>query len=123
MDVPPPRFLLSLNYALEGLDTEGLAGLVEETESKHGVKVWLLTRSGREMLDRDAPEHAVQLAQELRGRPRLALGEHGGERLYAHDIYNNKIGHFRAVVAVPVYEEQMGQGRARRPRAVGCLVG
>lgn len=97
----PPRFMLRLNYELENLQASQLRDFVRETESTHGVSLYLLQRDGSELLGREAPPEAAALAAELRGRRRRAMSETGRARLFAHDVYNGDIGHFRSVTVIP----------------------
>lgn len=108
----PPRFLLGLNYDLESIEADRLPDFVAEFERARDVKLWLLQRDGADLLGREPPAEAVALAEELRGRRRRAMTGNENATLFAHDIYNGEIGHFRIVVRVP-------HPRSRIMRALG----
>jgi two-component system sensor histidine kinase CpxA len=111
----PPRFMLGLNYDLENIEPGRLPAFVEELERARGVDLWLLQRDGEELLGRDAPPEAMALAEELRGRRRRAMTRNQRDTLFAHDIYNGEIGHFRMVLAVPNQESRLMRTLGPRP--------
>ncbi len=94
---PPQRFVLQMIYDLQNTDAAGLAALVERASAEHDVDIYLLDRSGTDLLGRQVPATVRKVALELQGVRRRAFLNAGREHLLAHEIYRPEDGLLRAV--------------------------
>lgn len=102
---PPHRFMLRTLYNLENLDGMALAAAVQAVRKKHGIRVYLVSHDGTDLLGRELPTEAAQAAQELeadRDKPVLKIPR---RHLAAHRIYRRDEG---AVAAVFIFPSHRG---------------
>lgn len=109
---PPQRFILHLIYRLQTVPDEALPDIVDKVKQEHDITVFLLDRNGREILGREAPPAAIELAQTLQGRKRRAFHRGKGQPMAAHEIYRPEQGVVRAVLLFP----------ERKHRLLGLLI-
>ncbi len=100
-DVPPHRLVLRLIYGLQNAPEERLPEIVEQARRQHGIELYILDRSGNELLGRDVPEAVAATARELRGPKRRTFGLREGRPMSAHEIYREGQGPLRLVTVFP----------------------
>jgi signal transduction histidine kinase len=98
---PPERFVLGLIYGLQNTPAENLPSVIEEARNEHNVKVWLLDRENRDLLDQHVPTKVANLATELRGRKRRAFSRDRDGPMVAHRVYLDEHGPRRMVLMFP----------------------
>ena len=98
---PPHRFALRLIYSLQSVPRERLPRIVEGAREQHGLELYLLDRSGKELLGQEVPEAALTLADRLKGPKRRAFDRWKGKPLSAHEIYREDTGKLRLVMVFP----------------------
>jgi len=96
-DGPPQRFVLRMIYELQNLDESGIRALLERAHAEHQVDIYLLDRTGEDLLQRDVPANVTGVAQQLLGVRRRASATVGEEHLLAYRIYHSDRGPLRAV--------------------------
>lgn len=98
---PPHRFVLRLIYGLQNAPEERLPQIVESAREKHGIELYLLDRSGHDLLGQEVPAALSALADQLKGRKRRVFGRWEGKPLNAHEIYREDMGRLRLVMVFP----------------------
>lgn len=98
---PPHRFVLRLIYSLQSAREERLPGIVAEAREQHGIELYLLERSGTELLGRDVPGPVIALADRLKGPKRRVFDRWQGNPMSAHEIYREEVGNLRLVMVFP----------------------
>jgi two-component system sensor histidine kinase CpxA len=101
----PHRFMLRTIYMLENLDDAALVEAVEDVRRKHDIQIYLVTRDGTDLLQRDVPNAVARLASKLRGQRRKSVINSPKGRLAAYRIYRPVEG---AVGAVFIFPSQRG---------------
>jgi len=94
---PPPEYLIRLMYSLQNASDEELPALVEKTQTRGNVSLYLLNQRGEEILGKDTPPEAKQAAENLRGRKRRAFVESAQGRFLAHALYRREQGPLKVV--------------------------
>ena len=101
----PHRFMLRIIYTLENLEDTALAEAVEDVRKEHDIQIFLVTRSGTELLGREVPKAVARLADRLRSQRRKSVINWPRNHLAAYRIYRPNEG---AVSAVFVFPAQRG---------------
>ncbi len=97
---PPRRIVLRLIYSLQNAPLETLPLIIQTASQEHGIGIWLLDKSGRDLMQRPVPDDVREIADELRG-PRRQVFDAGSDRhLVAHTIIRED-GKLRMVLALP----------------------
>ena len=97
----PHRIMLRMIYNLEHRNGRALIRTVEEAARRHGTQVYLIDRTGADLLGRDVPERVTRLARDLhrdRKRPSINLPQ---EQLAVHRIRRREEGPIAAVFSFP----------------------
>ena len=94
---PPPEYLVRLMYSLQNASNEELPALVEKTQARGNVTLYLLNRQGEEILGKDTPPEARRAADQLQGRKRRAFVESPQGRFLAHALYRREQGPLKVV--------------------------
>lgn len=94
---PPPEYLVRLMYSLQNASDEELSGIVEKTQSRGNINLYLLDRQGREILGKDTPPEARRAANQLQGRKRRAVVDSPQGHFLAHALYRREQGPLRVV--------------------------
>ncbi|MEP0203228.1 MAG: ATP-binding protein [Halioglobus sp.] len=94
---PPPEYLVRLMYSLQNASDEELPALVDKTEARGNVTLYLLNRQGEEILGKDTPREARRAADQLKGRKRRASVESPQGRFLAHALYRREQGPLKVV--------------------------
>lgn len=100
-DGPPHRFVLRMIYGLQNASGERLPRIAEEAREQHGIDLYLLDRSGADILGQDPPAAVSSLADELRGRKRRVFDRWDGQPMSGHEIYREDTGRLRLVMVYP----------------------
>jgi two-component system sensor histidine kinase CpxA len=98
---PPHRFVLRMLYSLQSARQERLPVIAEEAREQHGIELYLLDRSGTDLLGRDVPGRIIALADRLKGPKRRVFERWKGKPLSVHEIYREDMGKLRLVVVFP----------------------
>lgn len=97
MPGPPHRAVLRLIYDLQHTPQRELPALLREVREKQGVEIYLLDGAGDDLLGREVSAAVLQLAEDLEGGRRRAVGRDRRRLLLAHEIYRPDEGPLRAV--------------------------
>ena len=119
---PPPEYLVRLMYSLQNASDEELPALVDKTQARGNVTLYLLNRQGEEILGKDTPREALQVADQLQGRKRRAFVESPQGRFLAHALYRREQGPLKVVAHFkshgPVHDVLLGNSWLRLGIAV-----
>ncbi len=109
---PPPQFMLRLSYSLQNAERDELAQLVRQAKQKHDLQIFLIDRSGKDILGAEVPPAAARLAARRQGPSRRhRVIEHRGVHYAVQSIYRQDTGPLKAVV------------QWRPPRAIIAVLG
>jgi len=98
---PPHRFMLRTIYNLENLDNAALAKAVAEVRRSNDIQIYLLDRSGAELLSQNVPRAVRRAAEKLRDGRRRAIVNTSKRHMAVHAIYRPEQGVVRAVFVFP----------------------
>lgn len=97
----PHRFMLRTIYTLENLDDAALIDAVEEVRRKHDIHIYLVSRDGTDLLQREVPKAVARLANKLRGQRRKSVMNTPQGHLAAYRIHRPVEGVVSAVFVFP----------------------
>ena len=96
---PPPQFMLRLSYTLQTAERDELAAIVREAAEKRNVRIFLIDKSGQDILGAELPPPVARLAARRQGPPRRhRVIEHRGAHYAVHSIYRPDTGPLKAVM-------------------------
>ena len=102
---PPHRFMLRALYNLENLDNKALAKAVQAIRTKHGIQIYLVSRNGTDLLERELPDEVAHAAEKLGAESNKPVLNVPHRHLTAHRIYRPDVG---AVTAVFIFPSHRG---------------
>ena len=97
MPGPPHRFVLRLIYDLQHTPQQELPALLHKAREDQEVEIYLLDAEGDDLLGRKVSTDVQQLAAQLDGGRRRAVGRDHRRLLLAHEIYRPDEGPLRAI--------------------------
>ena len=97
MPGPPHRFVLRLIYDLQHTPHQELPALLHKAREDQEVEIYLLDAEGDDLLGRKVSTDVQQLAAQLDGGRRRAVGRDHRRLLLAHEIYRPDEGPLRAI--------------------------
>jgi signal transduction histidine kinase len=98
---PPQRFVLRLMYRLQTAPDGQLPKIITATETEHQITIYLLDRTGKDLLERSVPPQVSELAAKLSGQRRRAFTRDKGQPMAAHELHRREQGTVRAVLIFP----------------------
>ena len=98
---PPHRFILRTIYNLENISLKALPKQIIKIQRKHDIQIYLLTRTGDDILGRKVPKKVSEISDELRSVTGSSLARKSRGGLLAIPIYRKEQGPLTAVFKFP----------------------